>query len=424
MERPNHPEITRLAFAERVIRSADREHPADAVLRGELKAQHGLSRVAAAEVSRAVFTFYRWHGWLDQARPIEAQLSQALGLAGRFSLEPESFPDSELVSHAVPGWVGEEMDVTPAWVRALQAEPRLWLRARLGQGSALATKLGEGCVPFGPAPHFETAPPPLSSAFPAQEERVEERRRSAGSGEEEPAGGDAGTPGDILEYRGAQDLFRTAEFHAGEFEVQDITSQAVGLVSNPQPGETWWDACAGEGGKLLHLSDLMQNKGLIWASDRAAWRLQRLKRRCARAGAFNYRSAPWDGGPKLPTKTRFDGVLLDAPCSGVGTWHRNPHARWTTTAQDVSELAELQVRLLANASSAVKPGGKLVYAVCTLTHSETHGVVKAFETRFPDFEPSAFSNPLLPGEAAGSVLCLRPQDFGGNGMFIACWRRK
>src|SRR6185295_12507460 len=126
----------------------------------------------------------------------------------------------------------------------------------------------------------------------------------------------SGALADTLEYNGNNDLFRTPEFHEGEFELQDISSQAVGLICNPKPGETWWDACAGEGGKLLHLSGLMENKGLIWASDRAAWRLQKLKRRTARAKVFNYRSAPWNGEAKLPTKTKFDGVLLDAPCSG------------------------------------------------------------------------------------------------------------
>src|SRR5436305_4189145 len=86
------------------------------------------------------------------------------------------------------------------------------------------------------------------------------------------------TLANILRYDGEEDLFRTPEFHAGEFEIQDICSQLVGLLCAPKPGETWWDACAGEGGKTLHLSDLMENKGLIWACDRAEWRLQKLLR--------------------------------------------------------------------------------------------------------------------------------------------------
>jgi 16S rRNA (cytosine967-C5)-methyltransferase len=168
----------------------------------------------------------------------------------------------------------------------------------------------------------------------------------------------------------------------------------------------------------------MQNKGLIWASDRAEWRLQKLKRRTARAKVFNYRAALWDGGKKLPTKTKFDGVLVDAPCSGIGTWQRNPHARWTTTIDDVKELSEIQKQLLANAALAVKPGGKLIYAVCTLTKSETADVVEAFEAQFKDFQPLAVLNPLKPDEPSGARVWIWPQDSGGNGMFVAVWQKK
>jgi 16S rRNA (cytosine967-C5)-methyltransferase len=234
---------------------------------------------------------------------------------------------------------------------------------------------------------------------------------------------------EAVHYKGEEDLFRRAEFHAGEFEIQDVASQAVGCLCAPKSGEMWWDACAGEGGKLLHLSDLMENKGLIWASDRAAWRLQKLKRRTARAKVFNYRAVLWDGGAKLPTKTKFDGVLVDAPCSGVGTWQRNPHARWTTTAKDVEELAEVQKRLLGHVAPSVKPAGKLIYSVCTLTRSETEGVVKAFNEGQPSFEPLMLPN-IFPEEESQKLLTssptitIWPQDLGGNGMFVAAWRRK
>jgi 16S rRNA (cytosine967-C5)-methyltransferase len=232
------------------------------------------------------------------------------------------------------------------------------------------------------------------------------------------AGWETGAPlADAILYKGEEDLFRRPEFHAGEFEIQDIASQAVGWLCAPQPGETWWDACAGEGGKTLHLSALMENRGLIWASDRAEWRLKNLKRRAARAQVFNFRAASWDGGSKLPTKTKFDGVLVDAPCSGVGTWQRNPHARWTTTLPDVRELAAVQKRLLANVAGSVKPGGKLIYAVCTLTRAETTEVAADFSGRFPNFEP-------LPLWESGATRFIWPQDLGGNGMFIAGWRRR
>ena len=140
---------------------------------------------------------------------------------------------------------------------------------------------------------------------------------------------------------------------------------------------------------------------------------------------FNYRSVFWDGGKKLPTKTKFDGVLVDAPCSGIGTWQRNPQARWTTTQDDVRELAEIQHKLLTNVAPSVKPGGKLIFSVCTLSRAETTEAVEHFNTSQLDFEPMEFpkiseSQSLL----TSATKMIWPQDLDGNGMFIAGWRRK
>jgi 16S rRNA (cytosine967-C5)-methyltransferase len=371
-----------LSFAEQVVRKVDRDHPADSVLRSELKSQRVLSGTEPGEVTHAVFCFFRWLGWLDPELRPRDQILHACELSKRFAKRPESFSDAELVSRVVPFWVQKEIDVTPGFARAIQSEPDLWLRAHQGKGPPLARKL-QDCRVFGSGPLANT-----------------------------------------LAYLGRKDLFRTAEFHAGDFEVQDISSQAVGLVCGPRPGETWWDACAGEGGKLLHLSDLMKNKGLIWASDRAEWRLRRLKRRAARAQVFNYRTAIWDGGPKLPTRTKFDGILLDAPCSGTGTWQRNPHARWTLRMKDIEELRDLQLRLLVNCAPALKPSGKLVYSVCSLTRTETSEVAQAFERSRPDFRPLIMENPLAVDAPPSDRLMLWPQDFAGNGMFIRAWMRK
>jgi 16S rRNA (cytosine967-C5)-methyltransferase len=371
-------------IAAEVIRSTSRDKPADAALREVLKQTRNLAPFDATEVSKTVFLYYRWHGWLrDERGGVEGKMRLALRLADRFRSNPANIPAAELRAKAVPEWTAEQMELSDKWLRSLQSEPKLWLRAKHGRAAMLAEKLRLAGT---------LAPPPLP---------------------------------DALIYDGEADLFKTPEFHAGEFEIQDIASQAVGWLCDPKPGETWWDACAGEGGKLLHLSDLMQNKGLIWASDRAAWRLQKLKRRTARAKAFNYRAALWDGGAKLPTKTKFDGVLVDAPCSGVGTWQRNPHARWTTALKDVLELAEVQKRLLANVAPSVKPGGKLIYSVCTLTRAETSEVSESFAASYPEFEPM-----VLPVEkvtralTSAATLTLWPQDLGGNGMFVAAWRRK
>jgi 16S rRNA (cytosine967-C5)-methyltransferase len=371
-----------VSLAAEIIRKVNREHPADHVLRETLRVARMKEQPVDAEVARAVFGYYRWYGWLDQESSLVQRIRQAASLREQFVLKSQAFPDQQLVKRAVPAWIRREMEVRPAWARALQTEPKLWLRARSGRGKTLAESLSQ-CRTFG-----------------------------------------AGRLADTLEYEGPLDLFRTEPFHAGEFEVQDISSQAVSLICAPRPGETWWDACAGEGGKTLHLSDLMQNKGLIWATDRSKWRLQLLKRRAGRAKVFNYRAALWDGERKLPTRTKFDGVLVDAPCSGVGTWHRNPHARWTTTLEDVAELAAVQEQLLLRVAAAVKPGGRLVYAVCTLTRAETTGVVDKFEAANSEFEPLPILSPLKLGAPPQERVFLWPQEFGGNGMFVAEWKRR
>ena len=368
-----------------VIRSASRDKPADAALREVLKRMRDLPPFDASEVSKLVFLYYRWHGWIREERGVEAKLRFARRLAERFQSNPTSISTSELREKAVPAWTTGQIELTDDWLHSLQHEPKLWMRVKRGQSAALMNRLTDI--------HSSTSLP------------------------------------EALAYEGEMDLFKTPEFHAGDFEIQDIASQAVGLICDPKPGETWWDTCAGEGGKLLHLSDLMQNKGLIWASDRAAWRLQKLKRRTARAKAFNYRAAPWDGGAKLPTKTKFDGVLVDAPCSGVGTWQRNPHARWTTTLQDVTELSAIQKRLLENVAGSVKPGGKLIYAVCTLTRAETTEVVEAFNALRTDFEAMPLAAPWPSNEngralSSAATLTIWPHDLGGNGMFVAAWRRR
>ena len=370
-----------LAIVETVLQKSSREHPADAVLRAELKRQEALPPLLARRVAEAVFAYYRWRSWVElepAAGTGRERIPLALSFQDRFETEPTSFTDAELVTRAVPDWISKHLTITPSWVRALQSKARLWLRTHPDQRHELAARLKDCRVPT--------------------------------------ASGLAGA----LEYCGDRDLFRTSEFHEGLFELQDLSSQAVGLICAPKPGETWWDACAGEGGKLLHLSELMANKGLIWASDRAAWRLRRLKLRAARARVFNYRLALWEGGAKLPTKTKFDGILVDAPCSGLGTWQRNPHARWTTTETDVEELALVQAKLLRHAAAALKPGGRMIYAVCTMTRAETTQLIDQFNQSIVGLEPLPVRNPARLDEPPAAQVWLGPAD-GGNGMFIAAW---
>jgi len=385
--------VAGLSLAADVIRQDSAQTRADVELRLALRRARGLPESEARLATRAVFAYHRWRGWLGESPVTPHILRQAIALADKFRANPAAFSVAELQDKAVPPWILEHQEVTFEWLHWLQTEPALWLRVRAADVEPVREALHGWALPWRP-------PADLDDTLP--EHLLSGLRRTC------------------LRYEGLEDLFKSASFHAGAFEIQDIASQAVGWCCNPVAGENWWDACAGEGGKTLHLSDLMQGKGSIWASDRAAWRLDRLKRRAARASCFNYRTVLWEGGARLPTRTRFDGVLLDAPCSGVGTWQRNPHARWTIQPADVMELSALQTQLLNHVAAAVKPGGKLIYSVCTLTRAETVQVVGRFESAHPEFERWCLGRGA---EAVGPIQLL-PERFGGNGMFLAGWRRR
>ncbi len=367
-----------LNHAARVLSTIASDLPADAALRRYLYQAKRLGGREKRGISRAVFAYFRWVQWLDPKASFQKQVEGAAALQERFNSDPKSIKPEALAARAVPGWLREEMELPADYLRQLQREPALWLRARPGSAQHLARELGD-CVATPRAP-------------------------------------------DALQYTGAQDLFLTPAFHHGAFEIQDLASQLVGHACAPKPGQTWWDACAGEGGKLLHLGDLMANKGVIWATDRSERRLGILKRRAARAEIFNYRAATWDGSAKLPTKTKFDGILIDAPCSGVGTWQRNPHARWTTTPTDVQELARTQLALLNHVVPALRPNGQLVYSVCTLTRSETTAVAQAFSAAHPELEPLPLFGAA--GAASDAQVFLWPHELNANGMFIAAWRKR
>ena len=403
--------------AARILKLVQAGTPADQALRESLtQDRHYTAPGERREISRAVFTYFRWWRWLDPKESLQKQLEAALRLRDRFEKSVTNIKAEALAARAVPDWVKAEMDSVPTeWLRQLQRDPTLWIRTKRGLETKVTAALGN-CLPVvglaNPGPG-STSP----ATFPALSAQLSAFR-----------------------YSGITDLYRTAGFQDGSFEIQDLASQLVGHACAPQPGETWWDACAGEGGKTMHLSDLMQNKGMLWASDRSARRLTKLKERAARAKVFNFRVAAWEGTAQLPTKTKFDGVLVDAPCSGMGTWQRNPHARWTTTPKDINELAVAQATLLNHIAPSLKSGGRLVYAVCTLSRAETTAVADAFTAAHPEFEivpvfpvagvadpgslPAGSSN-IEPGSATPvTSLTLWPQDLSANGMFIAAWKRK
>lgn len=212
-------------------------------------------------------------------------------------------------------------------------------------------------------------------------------------------------------------------FAEGCFEIQDLASQTVAQVCAPQPGEQWWDACAGGGGKTLHLAWLMGGKGSVMATDIRLHKLQELKLRARRAQFPNIRCKEWQGVPVPRYHKLFHGVLVDTACSCSGTWRRNPDGRWTSAAAELDEFNALQTKLLANAADAVRSGGALVYATCSMFKRENQDVVRQFLKQHPDFELAPYTSPLT-GMDCDGMQQLWPWDGDCDAMFMAKMRRK
>ncbi len=183
-------------------------------------------------------------------------------------------------------------------------------------------------------------------------------------------------------------------FKEGWWSVQDSSAQLVSHLLDPQPGEVIIDACAAPGGKTTHIAELIKDEGRIWACDRTSSRLRKLQENTQRLNLHSIQICTGDSR-NLPQFYHIgDRVLLDAPCSGLGTLHRHADARWRQTPASVQELAILQTELIAHISNFVKPDGVLVYATCTLHPAENEGVISAFLENNPDWRiepPSADS---------------------------------
>ncbi len=227
----------------------------------------------------------------------------------------------------------------------------------------------------------------------------------------------------------------TRAFQEGLVEVQDEGSQLIALLTDARPGMRVADYCAGAGGKTLALAAAMGNRGRLTACDVSATRLEGAVRRLRRAGVDNaerHLLEPGDRWAKRRAGT-FDRVLVDAPCTGTGTWRRNPDARFRTGPEDLRELMPKQASILDAAAILVrKGGGRLVYATCSLLPEEDEDQVRAFLGRNPDFSllplsaawaeaGSPSSAPPPPGE--GDFLLTSPARHGTDGFFAAILQR-
>lgn len=228
-----------------------------------------------------------------------------------------------------------------------------------------------------------------------------------------------------IRMRDRLSLARLDPLKRGDVEIQDEGSQLVALLVDARPGDRVADFCAGAGGKTLAIAAQMHNKGYVAACDVSEGRLKRCAERVRKAGLGNVQTILLASETDRWVKRRkgtFDRVLVDAPCSGTGTWRHNPDARWRTHKEGgLDQLAALQSRILASAARLVKPGGRLVYATCSLLTQENEAQVTAFLAAHPAFSllPVAKAAPHVADVAGGGYLSLTPARHNTDSFFAA-----
>lgn len=204
----------------------------------------------------------------------------------------------------------------------------------------------------------------------------------------------------------------------GWFEVQDEGSQIAASIAAAGPRQQVLDLCAGSGGKTLAMAAAMQNTGQIVAYDRDKSQLRPIFERLKRAGVRNVQTAnAGDEAAILAHGPRFDLVLVDAPCTGSGTWRRKPDAKWRLKPQNLAQRLEEQVAVLEMAQALVKPGGRLVYVTCSVLPEENEDQIATFVAKFPQFSLAPFTAPGL-DLRPGNVM-LTPHQHGTDGFFVA-----
>ncbi|PZD74560.1 Ribosomal RNA small subunit methyltransferase B [Acaryochloris thomasi RCC1774] len=210
-------------------------------------------------------------------------------------------------------------------------------------------------------------------------------------------------------------------FKEGWWTVQDASAQLVSHVLDPQPNSVVVDICAAPGGKTTHMAELMQGQGDIWACDRTSSRLRKLQQNLTRLDIHNVQQ--WTGDSRsLPEQIPpADSLLIDAPCSGLGTLHRHADARWQQTPQTVKQLNQLQSELLAASAQQVKPGGTIVYATCTLHPDENECVIEAFLNNHPGWsiEPPDIAAAHTTWQESSGWMKIWPHQRAMDGFFIA-----
>ena len=406
------PEITRLVQEDGV--------PADRILHRHLRSHRELGGRDRRFLSQAIFSYFRWFGWVVkrlQLPILDAALLSAALDADELS---QSFlyleKQCRLPQPIIPlgsRSLEEKTEILNSWFQKTLSSPLLLsdLVPPDFQKMLSSEKIGSSIF------HFQHRPPTwLRLRSPSK--KIEATLQSA----DVPFSVHPNLP-TALSVLGGTGLTNLLAPFSARFVIQDLSSQCVALAANPQPGSDWWDVCAGAGGKSLHLADLMGEEAKLLSTDIRLPALKELKKRARKYGIRGIRTQPHNAIHDEPFRKTFDGVLLDAPCSGWGTWARNPDARWRTSRREVIQSAQRQLKMLNNVVWCVKPGGVLVYAVCTFTRPETEEVVMKFLEQNPNFTLEPFAHPLT-GEPTSGQLQIWMDEGPCDAMFIARFVRK
>lgn len=404
------------AHAERLLAELlDFEHPADAAVSHYFRQHRELGHADRGFVAETLFAVLRRKRSLE-ARCAGKATPRALLLAALVAARGWNQRELEpVLKESEKEWLGTVKAVTDADLPpAVRCDLPDWLYAKLAaqfggdETEHLARALNQ------PAP-LDLRVNGLKAERPAVLERLAADGIAAAPGRWSPL---------AVRLQDKPALAKYPLFLDGSFEVQDEGSQLLGYLLAPRRGEMVVDFCAGAGGKTLLLGALMKNSGRLYAFDVSDKRLANLKPRLARSGLSNVHPVRIEHERDAKVKRlagKIDRVLVDAPCSGLGTLRRNPDLKWRQSEASVAELTAKQAAILASAATLLRPGGRLVYATCSLLAEENDAVVDAFLAAHPEFS-------LVPAEAAlarqgielpGERLRLLPHRHGTDAFFAA-----
>lgn len=400
--------------------------PADAVANAWFRARRfigGGDRRSISDRAWAGLRARRRLGWWlrDAKAPWRLRLAAAMVLQGSGIGELEKLYSGARFAPAALSR-GELAALRPLLDQTLN-DPRMpapvrlefpdWLEPHLraALGSALETEMAAALLPA-----------PLDLRANLLKATREEAREALA------AEGLAATPTNLspwgLRLDGRRAITTGAAFREGLVEIQDEGSQLIALLADARPGMRVVDFCAGAAGKTLAMAMAMENRGHVVACDVSAPRLDGAVRRLRRAGVHNVERHLLTAGEKWLKRAAkgFDRVLVDAPCTGTGTWRRNPDARSRLTETDLLELQEKQSRILDSASLLPREGGRLIYATCSLLREENEDQVDKFLTRHPEYRRLPVPEGLVAG-ASGEALRLGVASHGTDGFFAAVLER-